>query len=150
MKATAYGTRAFWANRTSPVLPVREIRFALPLVLLSLMLLAFFFTMVHLQVQKSHYGQLIQRQTERVEASRADVRALNGRLATITALPSIRQQALEQGMVEPKRPPHDLLVRLTESEVGRMGGAEARDVVELFIRRWDGELSQITGGEGRP
>ncbi len=150
MKAVAYGTRAFWANRMNPVFPVREIGLTLPLVLLSLILLLFFFTMVHLQVQKAHFGQLIQRQNERVEALRGDVRALNGQLATMTALPSIRQQALEQGMIEPQLPPQRLLVRLTGSEVERMGGIEARNVVELFVRRWGGGLTPAAGGEGQP
>ncbi|HEX03733.1 MAG TPA: hypothetical protein ENH10_01060, partial [Bacteroidetes bacterium] len=66
MKATAYSTRAFWARRTHPVLPVREIKLTLPLMLFAVIVLGFFFTMMHLQVRKSHYCQLIQRQSERV------------------------------------------------------------------------------------
>ncbi len=149
MKATAYSTRAFWARRTHPVLPVREIKLTLPLMLFAVIVLGFFFTMMHLQVRKSHYCQLIQRQSERVESLRGEVQALNSRLATVSALAAIRQRALARGMVEPDQRPQHLLVSFTAGELDRMGGAEAREVTDLLVRRWDSESLQPPGGEGR-
>ena len=150
MKTTAYNTIAFWANRTRPIFPVRELKLTLPLLVLAVILLAFFFTMMHLQVQKAMYGQLIQRQTERVESLRGDVRALNGQLSSATTLPAIRQRAIELGMVEPEIPPSDLLVSLRQGEVEEMGGLNSRMVSELSVRRWAGDVPLVVHWEIRP
>ncbi|MCB2213109.1 hypothetical protein KQI52_13425 [bacterium] len=146
MKSTAYSTRMYWSGRSKAAMPVREFGLTLPLVLLALILFGFFASMIHLQVQKTHFGALITTQTDRVETLRAEVRALNGQIASLTSLDAIRERALERGMTEPKAPPPVLQVTLTSDEISRMGGVEKSDVAGLLARSWSGEaVGEIQG-----
>ncbi|MBS1261827.1 MAG: Cell division protein FtsL [Calditrichaeota bacterium] len=150
MKPGAYSEPAvIWGSHArGRVYPVRTRGLALPFVLFAALLLVFGFVMMHLQVQKSHYGRLITRENTRVEQLRSEVRELNGRLAAITALPSIRSRAREMGMIEPDRPPQDLVVTFDADELARMGGRESETVAGMFARDWSGADRLVPPGEG--
>lgn len=114
-------------GRSRRVSPVRSRAVALPAVLLVIVALLFIYSMMRLEIHRRTLSDRILAQQARVEQLRGQIASLNAELASSTALSSMRQRALEAGMVEPdpENQPRPLAVVLRPDEVDRLRAARS-------------------------